>query len=54
MNQKTIKELKKIIHYEKGDPSQERVLSRLKKQYKKLSSKAKPIFIQKLKKTYNI
>lgn len=53
MNQKTIKELKKIINYEKGDSSQTRLLSRLKKQYKGLSAGARPIFIQKLKDMYN-
>lgn len=53
MNQKTIKELKKIINYEKGDASQSRLLSRLKKQYNELSSGARPIFIKKLKDMYN-
>jgi hypothetical protein len=53
MNQKTIKELKKIINYEKGEPSQTRLLSRLKKQYKGLSTGARPIFIKKLKDMYN-
>jgi hypothetical protein len=53
MNQKTIKELKKIINYDKSDPTQKRVLNRLKKQYSQLSSGARFIFVDKLKKMYN-
>lgn len=53
MNQKTIKDLKKTINYDKSDPSQNRLLSRLKKQYKGLSAGARPIFIKKLKDMYN-
>lgn len=54
MNQKKVKELKKIINYEEDDPAIKRLFKRLKAQYNGLSSKAKPIFIEKLKKTYNI
>lgn len=53
MNSSKIKELKKIINFQEGDPSQKRLLQRLKKQYKELSSGAKSIFIDKLKKMYN-
>ncbi len=53
MNQKTIKELKKIINYDKSDPTQKRVLNRLKKQYSELSSGARFIFVDKLKNIYN-
>lgn len=54
MNQKAVKKLKKIINYEKGDPTSKRVFKRLKKQYTGLSDGAKPIFLEKLKETYNI
>jgi hypothetical protein len=53
MNQKTIKEIKKIINYEKGDPAQKRVLNKLKKQYSNLSSGARRIFLDKLQNLYN-
>jgi hypothetical protein len=54
MNQQAAKKLKKIINYEKGDPTSKRVFKRLKKQYMGLSEGAKPIFLEKLKETYNI
>lgn len=53
MNNKITKELKKIIGYSKGDATQERLLRRLKKQYKELSSGARRIFLDKLAKMYN-
>jgi len=53
MNQKTIKTLKKIINYNKEDATQKRVLNRLKTQYSKLSSGARNIFLDKLRKTYD-
>lgn len=53
MNQKTIKKLKKIINYNKEDEAQKRVFNRLKRQYSKLTSRAKPIFLDKLTKTYD-
>jgi len=53
MNQKAIKEIKKIINYEKGDPAQKRVLDKLKRQYSNLSSGARRIFLDKLQNLYN-
>jgi len=53
MNQKTVKVLKKIINYEKGDPTQKRLFNRLKKQYSNLSENAKPIFLDKLRNMYD-
>ncbi len=53
MNSKKVKELKKIINFQKGDPSQKRLFNRLKKQYSKLSKDARPIFLDKLNETYN-
>ena len=53
MNQKTVKELKRIIGYTEDVPEQKRHFKRLKKQYMKLSEGAKPIFLDKLKKMYD-
>lgn len=53
MNQKTVKELKKIINFDKSIPSQRRLLSKLKVQYSNLSWGAKPIFLEKLRDIYN-
>ena len=53
MNQKTVKRLKKIINYEKGDETNKRLFNRLKKQYNGLSEGAKPIFLDKLENMYN-
>jgi len=53
MNQKKAKELKKIINYNKEDPTINRLFSKLKKQYNGLSRGAKPIFLDKLRKMYD-
>lgn len=51
MNNKKSKELRKLIN--PSDDISKRVYKRLKKQYKKLSAEAKPIFINEIKKTLN-
>ena len=51
MNNKKAKELRKLINFD--DDISKRVYKRLKKQYKKLSANAKPIFISEIKKTLN-
>jgi hypothetical protein len=51
MNNKKAKELRKLINFD--DEISKRVYKRLKKQYKKLSADAKPIFINQIKKTLN-
>jgi len=53
VNQKTVKELKRIIGYSKDIPEQKRHYKRLKKQYADLSEAAKPIFLDKLRQMYN-
>ncbi len=53
MNQKTVKKLKKTINYEQEDDTSRRLFKRLKKQYSRLSEKAKPIFLDKLQDMYN-
>lgn len=54
MNQKTVKQLRKIMGYQSDSPEQKRHFKRLKKQYKSLSKEAKPIFIKKLEKIYDV
>lgn len=51
MNNKKAKELRKIINFD--DEISKRVYKRLKKQYKKLSADARPIFIKQIKQTLN-
>ena len=53
MNSQKIKELKKIINYDQEDPSQKRLLQRLKKKDKTLSKGDKRILLDKLNKMYN-
>jgi hypothetical protein len=54
MNKKTCVELKRIIGYNEDTPTLRRHYKRLKKQYNKLSTEAKPLFLEKLRETYNI
>ena len=51
MNNKKAKELRKLVNFD--DDISKRVYKRLKKQYRKLSADAKPIFINEIKKTLN-
>jgi hypothetical protein len=51
MNNKKAKELRKIINFD--DEISKRVYKRLKKQYKKLSADARPVFIKQIKQTLN-
>jgi len=53
LNQKTSKELKRIIGYQKDNPEMKRHLKRLKKQYLNLSDDAKPLFLASLRAMYN-
>ncbi len=54
MNKQKCLELKRIIGYNEDTPTLKKHYKRLKKQYKSLSPKAKPLFLEKLRKTYNI
>jgi len=53
VNQSTAKQLKKIIGYNKEVPEQRRHYKRLKKEYIKLSTGARIIFLDKLNKMYD-
>ena len=53
LNKSSIKELKKIIGYNSDTPELKKHFKRLKKQYSSLSTAAKPIFLDKLRKIYD-
>ena len=53
MNKKKCLELKRIIGYNEDTPTLKKHYKRLKKQYQKLSPEAKPLFLEKLRETYN-
>ena len=54
MNKQKCLELKRIIGYNEDTPTLKKHYKRLKKQYQSLSTAAKPLFLEKLRKTYTI
>jgi len=54
MNKKKCLELKRIIGYNEDTPTLKKHYKRLKKQYLRLSPEARPLFLEKLRETYNI
>lgn len=55
MNSKAAKTIRDILNFNPNasDETSKRVYSRAKKQYNKLSKKAKPLFLQELQNLYN-
>jgi hypothetical protein len=55
MNKSVAKQIRKILNFDPNcaDETSKRVYSRAKKQYKKLSQGAKPLFIKQLENLYN-
>jgi hypothetical protein len=55
MNSKAAKTIRGILNFNPNasDETSKRVYSRAKKQYNKLSKKAKPLFLQELQNLYN-
>ena len=56
MNKAVAKQIREILSYDPNlsDATQKRVYSRAKKQYKKLSKGAKPLFLEQLKNLYKL